>query len=359
MKIMKNIYQKGKVVVINRIFYFCLFLASFHVQGSQTLNILNWDDYISESVIQAWEEKTGAKVRIVTYDDEIIRDALLTDSRQNQIDLAIVDSQSANKLAELNYLARLDDVSSDRTVESRWIKQCGNFATPYLWGTFGIAYRTDKVTSPVTSWKDLFSSRSDISGHIGMLNDFYAFTAPALLALNLPHNTHSEGDLKQAYELLKKQVQDVVTYEYAPSYLLNPNNKDSLYAAAVYSGDQYTMDELVGSEVWDYVLPEEGSFVWLDCWVIPIQSGKKRLAKSFLSFIGRPDIAAENSEELGVATVSRAAYELQSEEFRMDELTYPPKDVFSRLLPFEPLPEFNVRQRTRMFEAVKVIHESK
>lgn len=356
---MKNTEKKGNVVVIKRILYSCLLVVSFNVQGSQTLNILNWDDYISESVIQAWEEQTGAKVRIVTYDDEIIRDALLTDSRQNQIDLAIVDSQSANKLAELSYLARLDDVTTDTSVEPRWLKQCGNFAAPYLWGTFGIAYRTDKVTSPITSWKDLFSSRADISGHIGMLNDFYAFTAPALLTLNLHHNTHKEDDLKQAYELLKKQAHDVITYEYAPSFLLNPNNQDKLYAAAVYSGDQYTMNELVGSEVWDYVLPEEGSFVWLDCWVIPIQSGKKMLAKSFLSFIGRPDIAAENSEELGVATVSRAAYELQSEEFRMDELTYPPKETFSRLLPFDPLPESNVRQRTRMFEAVKVIHESK
>lgn len=57
--------------------------------------------------------------------------------------------------------------------------------------------------------------------------------------------------------------------------------------------------------------------------------------------------------------MNRDAYYLQSESFREDELIYPTEDVFNKLLPFDALSDVNIRLRTRMIEAVKVIHESK
>lgn len=356
---MRNGHSKKKTAFIDRVFYFGFLLISFNAYSSPTLNVLNWDDYISEDIITAWEDQANAKVRVVTYNDEVIRDALLTDAKQNKIDLAIVDAQSAKKLAELNYVINLDYPNLQQDLETRWINQCGKFAIPYLWGTFGIAYRIDKVNQPITSWADLFSSRDDLVGHIGMISDYYSLTAPALLTLNLEANTSKEIDLKQAYERLKKQADDVLTYEYAPSYLLNSDKQDNLYVAAVYSGDQYSMNDLMGQDVWRYVLPDEGSFIWLDCWVIPTNSEKQKLAMSFLKFIGESKIAASNSEGLGVATVNHKAYLLQSESFRKNNLVYPSEDDFKKLLPFSSLSDSNIRKRTRMLEAVKVIHESK
>lgn len=356
---MKIVYFKGKPAFIKRLLYFAFFLISFNAYSAPTLNILNWDDYISEDIIKGWEDQTGAKIRIVTYDDEVARDAFLTDISQNQIDLAIVDAQSSKKLSDLGYLANLDNSVMRRDIDPNWLNQCGDFAIPYLWGTFGIAYRTDKLKETVTSWADLFTSREDLVGHIGMISDYYSLTAPALLILNLAPNTNKEEDLKQAYEVLKKQANDVLTYEYAPSYLLNSDKQDNLYVAAVYSGDQYSMNDLIGKDVWRYVLPDEGSFIWLDCWVIPVRSEKKMLAMSFLTFIAESEIAALNSESLGVATVNHKAYLLQSKSFREDNLIYPSEEDFEKLLPFSNLSYSNIRKRTRMLEAVKVIHESK
>ena len=356
---MKNVHFKGKSAFIKRLLYFGFFLISFNAYSTPTLNILNWDDYISEDVVKGWEDQTGARIRIITYDDEVARDALLTDISQNQIDLAIVDAQSSKKLSDLGYVANLDDPVMRRDIDPSWLDQCGDFAIPYLWGTFGIAYRTDKLKKPVSSWADLFTSRQDLVGHIGMISDYYSLTAPALLTLNLAPNTDKEEDLKQAYEVLKKQADDVLTYEYAPSYLLNSDKQDNLYVAAVYSGDQHSMNDLMGKEVWEYFLPDEGSFVWLDCWIIPSNSEKQLLAKSFLKFIGQAAVAALNSESLGVATVNRKAYLLQSKSFREDDLIYPSEEDFNKLLSFSNLSYSNIRKRTRMLEAVKVIHESK
>ncbi|MGO3739846.1 ABC transporter substrate-binding protein [Marinomonas foliarum] len=340
-------------------FYFFSTFVSINVYSSPTLNILNWDDYLSEETIAGWESLMGAKVQVITYDDEDVRDLLLTDTTQNLIDLAIVDSPSATKLAKLGYVVNLKDAAHRSDIEPNWLQRCGDNGVPYLWGTLGIAYREDKIDQPINAWADLFSGREDLEGHIGMLGDYYSMTAPALIHLNLSPNTDKEDDLKAMFELLRKQTNSVLTYVYAPSYLLNSANKDELYAAVVYSGDQFLMNDTIGKEVWRYVLPDEPSIVWLDCWVIPFNSEKQSLALSFIEYIGQANIAAKNSEEVGVATVNRKARSFQSKEMTEDELIYPREEGFDKLVSVEMLSDANIRQRIRIQEAIKVIHESK
>ena len=340
---------------------FCLFSTFFsiHAFSAPTLNILNWDDYLSAEAIAGWESLEGVKVQVIAYDNEDVRDMLLTDLTQNHIDLAIVDSQSATKLAKLGYVINLKETVSLSGIEAEWLQKCGDSGVPYLWGTLGIAYREDKVHQPVNAWADLFSERDDLKGHIGMLSDHYSIMVPALIHLNLSPNTDKEVDLKATFELLKKQSDSVLTYEYAPSFLSNSTKKDDLYAAVVYSGDQFLMNETVGKEVWRYVLPEEQSIVWLDCWVVPTNSEKQSLALSFIEYISQAKVAAKNSEEIGVATVSHAAHGLQSKTMAEDALIYPRMESPDKFLPVEMLSDANIQQRIRIQEAVKVIHESK
>lgn len=338
-----------------------LAFLSVHAFAQPTLNILNWDDYIADSVIEDWQNKTGVKVNIITYDDEDIRDVLLADESLNQVDLAVVDAHSAVKLTSLGHVAELGEwnlAEASFQKKADWSEQCGDSGIPYLWGTYGIAYRTDKVNVPISSWSDLFSQRKDLSGHIGMISDYYSLLAPALMTLQLKAESNEIQDLEAAFALLKKQTDDVLTYEYAPSFLLNSKRGADLYVAVAYSGDQFIMNDLVGKEVWQYVIPKEGALVWLDCWVIPSRTEKMDLAMSFLSYIGQSSVAAINSEELGVATVDVNAYRLQSKAFREDPLVYPAETYFKKLRPFKPMSDLQIRQRLRIQEAIKVIHES-
>lgn len=356
---MNHLLSKYRKPFSNWGFHFLSSFVSLNAYSTPTLNILNWDDYLSEETISGWESLMNAKVQVITYDNEDVRDLLLTDTTQNLIDLAIVDSPSATKLAKLGYVVNLKDTAHRSDIEPNWLQRCGDNAVPYLWGTLGIAYREDKINQPINAWADLFSRREDLKGHIGMLGDYYSMTAPALIHLNLSPNTAKEVDLKAAFELLKKQTEGVLTYEYAPSFLVNSSNRDNLYAAVVYSGDQFLMNDITGKEVWHYVLPDEPSLVWLDCWVVPVNSEKKSLAFSFIEYIGQAKIAAKNSEEVGVATVNRKARSFQSKEMTEDELIYPKKESFDKLLSVEALSDANIRQRIRIQEAIKVIHESK
>ena len=60
----------------------------------------------------------------------------------------------------------------------------------------------------------------------------------------------------------------------------------------------------------DYVIPEEGTNVWIDGWVIPKNAPNKENAEKFIDFMCRPDVALKNFEYITYGTPNTAAREL-------------------------------------------------
>ena len=77
--------------------------------------------------------------------------------------------------------------------------------------------------------------------------------------------------------------------------------KEKAWINVTWSGDaQWAMEEAatVGVDL-DYTIPEEGSNVWYDGWVIPKYARNTKAASYFINFLCRPDIALRNMEENG------------------------------------------------------------
>ncbi|MFR4455352.1 MAG: ABC transporter substrate-binding protein, partial [Blautia hansenii] len=74
----------------------------------------------------------------------------------------------------------------------------------------------------------------------------------------------------------------------------------------------------------EYVIPKEGSNVWIDSWVIPKNAKNKENAEKFINFMCRPDIALMNFEYLTYATPNKAARALiKDEETRNSKILFP------------------------------------
>ena len=65
---------------------------------------------------------------------------------------------------------------------------------------------------------------------------------------------------------------------------------------AVYSMD-FSEEDPVNKELY-YSVPEEGSNIWFDGWVMP-KGANKKLAQRFMDFVCLPDIAVKNMEKIG------------------------------------------------------------
>ena len=82
-----------------------------------------------------------------------------------------------------------------------------------------------------------------------------------------------------------------------------------------WSGDAvWAIEEAaeVGVEL-KYIVPEEGSNVWFDGWVIPKYAQNVKAATWFINFMCRPDIAIRNMEETGYVSANGDISVLESQ----------------------------------------------
>ena len=90
----------------------------------------------------------------------------------------------------------------------------------------------------------------------------------------------------------------------------------------IYSGEAiYTQRE---NHDLEYVIPKEGSNVWIDSWVIPKNAENKENAEAFINFLCRPDIALMNFEFITYSTPNLEGRKLiEDEDIRNSRIAFP------------------------------------
>lgn len=319
-----------------------------------TLNLLIWESYIDQKILDRWTEKTGIAVNQIYYDSGDARDEVLSDPNSN-IDLAVVGENGAELFGKRGILEPLTvkNVPSLKDYRPEWTSRCAGFAMPYLWGTMGIVYRSDRVKTVPTSWNDLMAPAPELKKHIAMYDDHNeAFIAPLVL-LGKSINANDNETLKQAFEVMKKQAPFVLTYDYVITSIQNPDIGKNIYMALGYSGDQHVLNDKAGTPgVWRYAVPKEGTLSWLDCMAVTAASPRKDIALKLLDFIGSPESAAANAEALTMPTASEAALKLIPADMRTNAEIYPPAEILAKSQYQEELSVQSIQTRRRIISSM-------
>jgi spermidine/putrescine transport system substrate-binding protein len=160
------------------------------------------------------------------------------------------------------------------------------YAVPYTWGTTGLCYRSDLVSYEPDSWYDLLRPRAELVGKITMLQTDRWLLLPAQKALGFSANTTDEGEMQQVKDLLIEAKKNLLAYD------------DTTFYSKLVSGEAWLV------EAWDgwcnygiaensdirFVVPKEGSDLWVDTMVILEASQNKEAAYQFIDFVLRPEI---------------------------------------------------------------------
>ena len=77
----------------------------------------------------------------------------------------------------------------------------------------------------------------------------------------------------------------------------------------------------------EYVLPNEGTLLWLEDLVIPANSPNKATAELFINFMLRPEIAAQFSNETFYAVTVEPANDIIDPAILNDPIVYPSDDM--------------------------------
>ena len=288
------------------------------------ITVINYGEYLDPDMLDLFTEETGIKVN---YEEAITPEEMYTKYSSGAIkyDLVCTSDYMMKKMILEGDLQEIpwDDMEykdniGDRFYEFSTAFDPGNkYCLPYFWGTLGILYDTTKVSGEIDSWDVLFNG--EYAGDIIMQNSMKDTFMVALKYLGYSVNTDNPDELKEAQQLLLAQKPDVQAY-------LVDEARDEVVAgnaamAVVYSGEAYLGHEYNNDLA--YVVPKEGSNVWIDCWAITKECEHPEYAAAFLDFLCREDVGMANFEYIYYSTPNEKVVEEMDEELRNDESIVP------------------------------------
>ena len=199
---------------------------------------------------------------------------------------------------------------------------------------------------------DLFRPAEALHGKIGMIGDASDMVGAALKALGYSLNSTNKNELKAAEKLLLEQTPQVKTYKYISLDEKSALVTGQIVMSMMYNGDALMLQE--HNENIAYVLPEEGSNIWVDYLCVLRESSNQVAAKQFINFINEPQIAAQLAQHVYYATPNRAAEALLPAEFKSDPVIYPSGPALEKSEPYKRISPRAEKRRSAIFS--RIVH---
>jgi spermidine/putrescine transport system substrate-binding protein len=273
--------------------------------------VSNWDGYMPPDLIDNFTAETGVEVELAlhTTNEDIM--GKLEAANGGGFDVVFVSAPFAEVLDRRGWAAQLDHAAMPNLANlapeaDELDYDPGNrFSVPYAWGTTGLCYRTDLVSEEIDSWADLLQPSGELQGKITMLATDRWLLLPAQRLLGHSINTTDETELEEARELLIDAKQHLLAYDDTTFY----SRLVSGEAVLVQAWDGWCNYGIAENDQIGWVVPEEGSDLWVDTMVVLESSENKAAAQAFIDYILRPDIGAWVAENILYKVPNVAAME--------------------------------------------------
>lgn len=318
-----------------------------------TLKFFNWPDYIAPEVLANFEKEHHIKVEVVAYEsDELKDDLLLRTNGGEGMDLILSARHSMVGLIDRQWVLPLDanSLPNRHNLMTRFEtdrNKVKDYAIPYMWGTMGIAWRKDKLTKPLTTWKEFFNPAPELKGHIMTMNDSKDAIGMALKAAGYSANDTNPEALAKAQALLKTQKPSVLKYGYPALDKTSEMLGAEVWVAMLYNGDAITLKNLNNNI--EYKVPREGGNIWVDYLAVLSKSKHPKEALAFLNYLCDPTVAAKNAEALNFAPANETAESKLPIDFLKNRLIYPPKAALGHSEVYTDLTPEEQKLRTDLF----------
>lgn len=303
--------------------------ASTKKEDAGQVIVYNWGEYLDLEVIDLFEEETGIKVVYEEFEtNEIMYPKVAAGAIAYDVvcpsDYMIQKMIENDLLQEINFdnVPNIENIDEEYLSWSEEFDPGNKYSVPYCWGTVGILYNKTMVEEPIDSWDVLWDET--YKDNILMQDSVRDALMVALKKLGYSMNTTSEDEISEATQLLIEQKPLVQAYVIDQVRDKMIGNEAAI--GVIYSGEAiYTQRENPDLE---YVIPKEGSNLWIDSWVIPKNAQNKENAEAFINFLCRPDIALMNFEYITYSTPNKAARELiEDDDIRNSTIAFPDHDM--------------------------------
>ena len=318
--------------------------------------VYNWGEYIDPDTIDMFEDETGIEVVYDEYEtNEIMYPKVESGAATYDVvcpsDYMISKMIANDLLAEINF----DNIpNATANIDAQYFEQSKGFdpdnkySIPYCWGTVGILYNTTMVDEPITSWAQLWDEK--YADNILMQDSVRDAFMVAEKLNGFSMNTVNPDEL----EIVKNSLieQKPLVQAYVVDQVRDKMIGGEAAIGVIYSGEAiFTQRENPDLK---YVIPDEGTNVWIDSWVILKNAPNKENAEKFIDFMCRPDIALKNFEYITYSTPNEAARKLiEDEDIRNSGIAFPDLSQYNNLEPFSYLGENSDALYNELWKEVK------
>ncbi len=286
-------------------------MASVSMAQAEKLVISNWDGYMPKDIAEKFKAETGIDLEVAVHatNEEIM--GKVTASGGEGFDVLFVSSPFAEALQKLGLLAPVDHAKipnlANLYAEAGQLKHDpGNtFSVPYAWGTTGLCYRSDLVKAEPTSWNDLLAPTDDLKGKITMLATDRWLMSAAFLAGGMSVNTADQASLDKVRDQLVAAKKNLLAYDDTTFYSKLVSGEASL----VQAWDGWCNYGIAENPKIKYVVPKEGSDLWVDTMVITKSSKNPDAAAKFIDFVLKADNGKWVVENIMYKTPNKAGME--------------------------------------------------
>ena len=323
--------------------------------GGNQVIVYNWGEYLDPEVITMFEEETGIDV---VYEEYETNEIMFPKIQSGAIayDVVCPSDYMVQRMIENDLLSEInfDNVPNIKYIDSTYMTQSRQFdpenkySVPYLFGTVGILYNKTMVDEPIDSWSVLWDEKYKDS--ILMQDSVRDAFGVTLKYLGYSLNSTDLDELEAAKKLLIEQKPLVQAYVVDQVRDKMIGNEAAI--GVIYSGEAlYTQVENPDLE---YVIPKEGSNLWIDSWVIPKNAKHKENAEKFINYLCLPEIAKMNFDYITYSIPNSEGRKLIEEGWmRNSEIAFPDPEDLKNCETFQFLGDENDAIYNQLWREVK------
>ena len=329
-----------------------LTVTTMYSGSGEKLNIYNYSNYIDESLLKEFQEKTGIRVTLDYFNDN---EEMLAKLQMgvSGYDILVASGYMVEILKRKDLIAPIEKNAIPNTrYLTPWFTKMeydttGKYYIPYAYCFTGIVYNSDYVKAPVDSWKAMWDER--YRGKISMVDDMKEVFSVAYQILGYDMKDADTAQLRTARDLLMLQKPLLKKYESNSTELFLTNG--DVWIAQGWTGQIARM--VKADPKFKMGHPKEGALFWSDNLCIPANAPDKANALRFIDFLLDPANSARNMAAITYAMPNDSAVKRLDPELRNNPIIFPEIKDYGKLRIFRDAGDF-MKEIDRAWTELKV-----
>ena len=329
-------------------------------QAADSIRVYNWNDYIAPQVLENFTRDTGIEVEYHTFASAEELNAALESGQA--IDIAVPSHNELPTLIangrirplDFNLLPNRSHLDKQLLSKLAAVDPQNQHAVPYLWGAVGLAINTPQAEAAYggplpESWSLLFDPEKSArlaSCGISVLDAADETLSLLLnyqgrsLARSAPSRIERAGDLLQS---LRPNLRYVDSERY-----IDDLSNGKLCLAVAWVGDALAAAQ-AGQPV-RFLVPQEGSVLFVDNLVIPSSASRPELAHRFIDYLMQPQVIAQVTAETLYPNGNADSAQFIDAALLAQPGLYLDQDTKRRLYPLEVLSDKHAQVRDQIWQ---------